>query len=304
MDTLQELVDHVLRHEQTIVFGNLGRYPKILYEALAAKPLLEMTVVCDRFPSTDPRIRVVQNYRDPISRCDVLVYVEPPSLQWIEKIPSASHTVVFTSHFTFRFNTSCWTYVCYFHTLNVDDLIDRTQKLLDKQDSSLQTRDPNMIGGNYTNVFVSQGQQVRGTLANDSTYFVIDLTQYKKDTLSMYLAFWDAFDFMLEHLDAIERWVICFADTNGRRAFDMFTQKCIDFLFCRPFQEGNVTELQKLLQLIPFYKSGIIDSNFQIPVHSFGGLKLVIPKTVEEANKAAAQFDLDHLDRNVYCIRE
>lgn len=299
MNSIQDLFNFILHQEQTIVFGNLGRYPKIIYEAIQSIPLIQVTIISKHYPiiTSDSRIRVTH---DCVDRCDLLIYMEPDTFQSIQKHPLTSHVAVFTSHFNFK-TKSLWKYVSYFHTTSLDDLADKTQKLLKVQDPSLQTRDPGLVGVEYKNVFITKGANLA---PDDNAYIIIDLTKFNTDILSMYLDFWDKFDYMLDHFDMINRWVVCFSDSVSRRAFDSFTQKCIDALFCKNFEHGNVTEITQMLSLIPYYKSGIIDKTFDIPISYFGGIQIIIPKSIEEACKAAIMYDLNVLTNNVYYIRE
>lgn len=308
MDTIQKLFQFVLQRERTVVFGNLSRYPQRIYDALVDLPHLQVTVVSKRYPfaSSEYRIRVVPE-SGVVGFCDVLMVLEPDSLQMIQKPPLAAHVVIFTTHFTFQtYPNDDWTDVCYFHAPSPPPLsrwMSNTQTLLGLQDFSLQTGHVDQIDVHHANVSILRGRPDTAP-TKSSTYFIVDLTKFNKDTLSMYLAFWDAFDYMLDHLDSVHRWVVCFSEHNGRYAFERFTQKTIDVLLCKKFEHGNVTKIHDILSLIPFYKSGIIDTDFHVPVSAFGGNKIVIPKTMREACKSAILYDLDHLSKTVYCIRE
>jgi hypothetical protein len=305
METVKDLFDFIMRNPLTSVFGNLGRYPKVIHDALISMPYnIEVTVISRHypFPTTDHRIKVVHP-ADPIHRCDLLIYMEPDSLQVIKKQPQVSHVVVFASHFTFHtYSNDYWNTVSYFHTTNTEDLVRRTQTLLSRQDASLQSRDVGMIGIDYTNVLITRGETDKEAPKHPS-YVIVDLTKYDKDTLSMYLAFWDAFDYMLDHLNLVHRWVICFSESNGHRAFDRFIQKCIDSLFCRNIEHGNVTDIKHILSLLPYYKSGIVDRTFHVPVSSFGGVGIIAPKNLLDLCKAATVHDLDHIAKNIYRVR-
>lgn len=303
MDKVSDLLHLILHNERTIVFGNLGRYPKVIYEELELIPHIQVRIISHLYPvvTRDPRIRVLDR-NDPIDFCDLLIYIEPPSLNLIKKHPTTSHVVVFTSHFTFQtYDHDWWMYVCYFHTTSLNDDIEKTAKLLKLQDPSLQTSDPGLIKVKYQNVTITK----KGSAAPPSdSYIIIDLTPYKGETLPMFLAFWDHFDYMIQHFNSIKGWVICFSNYQSRRAFDRFTQKCIDILVCRGFTHGNVTEIQKILSLIPFYKSGIIDKEFKVPSSTFGRMKIVIPENLEDVCKSSVMYDINHLTKNVYYIRE
>lgn len=300
MNTLSELLSFVLQQDRSIVFGNLGRYPHLLFETLIEIPSLHVIFVSMHCPFTskDHRIRV-QRIQDPIDRCDLLVYLEPPSSRLIEKSSLASRVVVFTSHFTFKLpNGERWIWVCYFHGMDVEG----TQQLLARQDFPIQTRNIGLVQLDHTNVLTLSKRSDAAPKA-PNTYVIVDLTHFNKDTLSMYLAFWDAFDYLLEHQSLIDRWVVCFAD-HGRQAFIRFTQKVLDVLFCRTFEHGNVQDIRDILSLLPFYKSGTIDQTFDLKVSDFGGIKYVAPKTIEEACKAAAMHNVLPLVKNVLWIQD
>lgn len=298
MQTLQDLFNFILLQDRSIVFGNLGRYPHLLFETLVSIPSIQVTFVSTncKFVSKDNRIRV-QRPTDPIHQCDLLIYLEPASLRLIEKHPLAAKAVAFTSHFTFKVpNGERWIPICYFHGMNAIG----TKNLIAKQDFPIQTKNVGLVQIDHTNV-LTISKRISAAPKEPNTYVIVDLTHYTKDTLSMYLAFWDAFDYLLEHQTKIHRWVTCFSD-NGRQAFVRFTQKVIDALFCRTFEHGNVTEHRTLLSLLPFYTSGTIDKTFDFKRSDFGGMKFVAPKTLEDACKAAAMHDVTPLARNVLWI--
>lgn len=301
METVQDLFRFVLKQEKTIVFGNLGRCPEILFQALADIGFLEIVIVLDYYlvPSINTQIRILHS-NDPIPRCDLLVFMEPKSLQFIDKHSEASRAVIFTSHFTFQTDPkSNWVYVSYFNGKN---LAASTRTLLEKQDFSLQTRNVSLVQSNYVSSVILTGQQPVPIAPN--TYVIIDLTKFNKDILPMYLAFWNAFDTMIENSSNVSRWVICFPEGNARRSFDIFAQKCIDSLFCRKFEHGNVTHIQELLSLLPFYKSGIVDRRFNIRTFHFGNVEMIAPATTEDACKAAIMYDLEPVVKNVFRIRQ
>ena len=299
MQTIRELIDFLLQQDRSIVFGNLGRYPQLLVETFLSMPSLRVVIITQRqCSSTDNRIRI-QRPTDPVERCDLLVYFEPASLQWIEKHPMASRIVIFTSHYTFSVpSKEQWIDVCYFHGLDRSG----TRELLQIQDFPIQTRNVGLVKIDHTNIVTLSGK-ADAVPPLYGAYVIVDLTRFNKDTLSLYLAFWDAFDILLEHKALIDRWVICFSD-NGRQAFVRFTQKVIDALFCRTFEHGNAKEHRDILSLLPFYQSGTIDKSFQVKLSSFGGVSLAIPKTIEEACKMATVHNALPFVKNVLWIFE
>lgn len=298
MQTIQDLFQFVLGQDRTLVFGNLGRYPNRIFEALASIPLLRVIIVSKRcaFASTDNRILVLRP-TDPVERCDLLVFLEPATLQAVGKHPLATRVVVFASHYTFlESKGERWINVCYFHEADPIE----TAALIALQDFPIQTENVGLVEVGHSNVLKISG---RSTAAprQKSTFAIVDLTRQNQDTLSMYLAFWDAFDYLLEYRDFIDRWVVCFSD-KGHQSFARFTQKVIDALFCRKFEHGNVTDLREIVSLLPFYTSGTVDKTFHLGKSSFGGMQFVAPKTIEDACKAAAMHDVLHLAKNVLWI--
>lgn len=298
MQTLQDLFKFILSQERSIVFGNLGRYPHLLFENLITIPSIRVTFVSTicSFSSKDNRIQV-QRPTEPIHQCDLLIYLEPMSLRLVEKPVLATRAVVFTSHYTFKLpNGERWINVCFFHGMNATG----TKELLSKQDFPIQTRNVGLVQIDHTNV-LTISKRIAAAPKEPNTYVIVDLTHYNKETLPMYLAFWDTFDYLLEHQTRIHRWVTCFSD-NNRQAFIRFTQKVIDALFCRTFEHGNVKDHRTILSLLPFYTSGTIDRTFDLKVSDFGGMKFVAPKTIEDACKAAAMHDVLPVTKNVLWI--
>lgn len=300
MQTLQDLLHFIQSQERSIVFGNLGRYPNRLFEMLVSAPLLRVIIVSKNsaFSSTENRIRV-QRPGDPIKQCDLLVYVEPATLQLVEKHPLASRVVVFTSHYTFQKpKGEEWINICYFHGMNAAD----TKAMIALQNFPIQTENVGLVEVDYANVLKISGRTMAAPKQAD-TFVIVDLTNFNKDVLTMYLAFWDAFDYLLEFKELIDRWVVCFS-TNGRQAFVRFTQKVIDALFCRNFEHGNVNNYRDIVSLLPFYQSGIIDTPFEMKLATFGGMNFAVLNTVEEACKTAAIHNVIPVAKNVLWINE
>lgn len=298
MHTLSDLLSFLLQQDRSIVFGNVGRYPQLLFQTLVALPQLRVIVLSHHYPyaSTDPRIRV-QKPTEPVDRCDLLVYVEPASLQWVAKQPLASRVAVFTSHYTFKWpETERWIHVSFFH--GADPV--GTAQLLARQQFPIHTQNIGLVEVDHANTVTLSGKHPAAPPQNGA-FVIVDLTQFNADTLSMYLAFWDAFDYMLQHRASVGDWVTCFS-AKGHRAFKRFAQKVIDALFCRKFEYGNVTDYRDLLALLPFYQSGSIDATFPLKKASFGGMVFVAPKTVEEACRAAVMQDVWPVAKNVLWI--
>lgn len=235
IQSLQDLFEFILRQDRTIVFGNLGRHLPLLLETLLSIPLLRVIIVSDRCNSSSADNRIhIQRSTDPIDKCDLLLYLEPSSHKLVIKHPLVSRVVVFTSHYTFkRGDNEPWIHVCYFRGMDLEG----TAELLKRQDLSIQTRNVGLVERDHITVQTLSGKVSMG-LKEPNTYVIINLIPFNKDILSMYLAFWDAFDYMLENRAYIDRWVICFSET-GHSAFKRFTQKIIDALFCIDFEIGR-----------------------------------------------------------------
>lgn len=301
MDSIQDLFKFVMNHYRTVVFGNLGRYPNIIYDALQSIPQLNVSVQSPyyTFPTKEHHIRVLHPH-DIVEECDLLVYLEPPSYQTVLKHPMARRMVIFTSHLTFKLNES-WDYVSYFH--GPDNLISLTKELLALQDFPVQANNPNVVESPKQNPrkAIIKGRTYKEPLESD-TYFIVDLTEHKKDVLAMYLDCLDAFDFLIEHISLIDRFALCFPLSHSKQSFDNFKQKSLDRLFCQTFAGGNVTSLQAILHLLPYYQSGTIDRKFNVASTTFGGLPVVIPQTVQDACKAAIVYNLKPIVKNVFQI--
>lgn len=299
MLSAEELLNFILQQDRCIVFGDLGRYPYKLFEILKSIPSLKVMVISsnNNLYSSDNQIRV-QRSDQLVESCDLLIYLEPESMQTIAKHRLASRVVVFASHLNFIHSCDArWARVCFF--LKIDPT--GTRSLLDRQDFSIQTQNVGSVRVDYTNVVRISGKDNPPLETND-TYVIVDLTHYTKDILSMFLAFWDAFDFMLENKDSISRWVLCFAE-KGYSGFCRFRQKTLDALSCKDFEYGNVTDIQTILSMLPFYKFGNIDKKFNVKLSSFGGVKYIIPKSEQEACKAAYMYNVYPMVNNVLRVR-
>lgn len=304
MDTLDQLVSFILRRSQTIVFGNVVRHPKALYKALEAVPMLQVAIVSKHylFPtSRDNRIRIVNKTDD---RCDLLILLEPSPYKLLDKPPTASRMVVFTSHLNFKTNPeSVFTYISYFHFESSRvQLVRDIKRLLEIQDASVQTTNASAIETGAVNVMNVKGR-MDGDVLEVSTYVVIDLSLHQTSSFGMYLAFLDAFEFLLLNVDKVSNWLISFPEKHGRQAFDQFVQETLDNLYCLKFENGNVTDLKNILALLPFYNSGIIDRKYNIKTFNFAGVEYVAPDTMQDACKAAAMYNLEHWVKSVYRLK-
>lgn len=293
MDTIQDVFKFILDHYQTIVFGNLGRYPNILYDMLKTIPQLEISVISTYypFPTDDHRIRTY----NPNEQCDLLIYLEPPAFKPIEPHPKARRIAIFTSHLTFKLQNS-GSYISYFHGPSPD------KSLFELQDFPKQARNANMIKvEDNRHVVILKGHSCNKPVESN-TYFIIDLTEHTKDVLAMYLQCLDSFDFLIHHLSSIDKFVICFPEPNGLQWYSNFEQKSFDRLFCETFEDGS--SIQSILQSLPYYRSGTIDKKFDVKPTYFGKLPIVIPKSIQEACQAASVYNLKPIVKNVFQINE
>ncbi|GFT38406.1 uncharacterized protein TNCV_3064541 [Trichonephila clavipes] len=124
----------------------------------------------------DERIRVVKPSN--VQPCDLYVVLEPPPYQLLEKPAQATRMVLFTSHFTYKTHPeNVWTFVSFFHTLNVTELVRNTQELLSLQDHSIQTPSINQVQVDAVHKVTLSGR-ADGALDNPNTYVLINLTGY------------------------------------------------------------------------------------------------------------------------------
>lgn len=304
MDTIEDLFRFILRHDHVVVFGNLGRYPQKVFNALSLDPQLNVAIQSAYYDcpsSPDGRIRVITPNQGLDTFCDLMVVLEPLPDQILEKPPKASRLVVFTSHFNCSRNLeTVWTLVSFFHCESPPLLIRHTQELLKLQDKSIQTQDIQRVQPNAVNSLTIQGK-TQQTLASES-YVLIDLTRYTQP-LTMYLAFWDAFDYMLQNKSLVQRWCIAFPQSRGMMAFEQVWQNCLDLLYCKTIENGNVTELRNILGLLPFYKSGSIDKEFNVPTASFMGVEYLALSKPEDVCKAASKHNLEYWVGSIYRLK-
>ena len=306
MKSLQDLLQFLLRHDNVAVFGNLGRNPQVVYDMLAADPQLHVVIQSHYYfsvGSLDNRIRMITTADIPPDPIDLLVVLEPAPYKRLVKPPQAARWVVFTSHFTYHSSPDVvWTYVSYFHHANVSDLMRHTQHLLKLQGTSIQTHNVHDVPVNAVHTLVVPRHSEVALSAPD-TFVLVNLTELTSPHV-MSLAFWDAFDYMLAHKDFVQGWLICFPLKKGRVAFEQFIQHCLDALFCKTFEHGNVTAMSQILTLVPYYKSGSIDRTFQVPVYDLLGVEYIAPRDPVDACKAATVYNLEHWAGHLYRIKK
>lgn len=306
MNTLQDLLQFLLRHDNVVVFGNLGRNPQVVYNMLAADPHLHVVIQSQFYvsgSSADNRIRMITNADIPPDPIDLFVVMEPEPYKLLQKPPQAARWVVFTSHLTFTSRPeTVWTHVCYFHSSNLSEMCRNTQRLLQLQGASFQTANVHDVRVNAVNTLVVP-RQTDATLSEPNTFVIVNLTQYTHPFI-MSLAFWDSFDYMLKHVDFIQGWRICFPLKYGRAAFEQFIQTCLDTLFCKKIEHGNVKSLNQILTLLPYYKSGCVDRTFNVPKSRFLGAEYIAPVDSIDICKAATMYNLEHWVGNMYRIKK
>lgn len=293
MESVQDVFKFIFHHTQTIVFGNLGRYPEKLCPVLKDYPQLNIVILSPHYPF---QADGVQNPQDPIESCDLLLYLEPPAFQTVGPYPMARRVAFFTSHLTFKLLQPS-NLITFFY--GPSDMISRNQELLQKQDFPVQARHVSVLQVNSLNVAILKGR-VCNKPVQANTYFIIDLTEHTHNVLAMYLQCLDSFDFLISHLASIDRFLICFPEPNGLQGYSNFEQKSLDRLFCQTIEDGS--SIQSILHKIPFYRSGTIDQKFDVKPTSFGNMPIVIPKSVQDACKAAIQYDLKPIVKNVFSI--
>lgn len=300
MQSLQELWNFMLGQERCVVFGNLSRSPDLLLNPSVQIPLLRIVVVVPhphQFSSKEKRFHV-QGPAATVDRCDVVLYWEPTLHQRIDKPPLATHAVVLTCHYAFKLvDPEKWVDVSYFQ----DPDPNGTRDLLTRREFPVYTEDVGLLEAEREPSLKIWGKD-HPPPPHPHTYGIVDLTRFQHDPLILYLAFWDAFEYLLRHQSRVDRWIPCFSE-KGYRVFQRFTQQVIDALFCRTFAHGNVREHRQLLALLPFYQSGTLDPTYEVTLSSFGGIPFVAPRTLEQACQVATRYDVLPIARNVLWIR-
>lgn len=307
IDSLQELLSYILRQSQTIVFGDLSRHLGSLFKVIQETlPQLRVVVTSPHpqryiFPSTET-IRFIDYHSISSDDSDLLILVEPnPKQDVLDKKPlRVSRFLVITSHFNFTVRQgSVFANVSYFHQwkqLGLD-----TRRLLKIQDGSVQSASPHSIKVDSINVKIVRGSQIVGP-DEPPTFVIIHLNDTKP--FNMFLSFLDSFDYMLSHIDTIQRWLICFHEKDGKRSLDQFFQHTIDRLHCIKFDAGNATNMTEILTLMPFYASGIVDEPYESQKQSFGSVEYIASDSVRDVCRAVTKHDLVHFVGPVYVIVE
>lgn len=304
MITIQDLFKFLFQHEKTIVLSNLGRSPNLVFDVLEAEYAnVDVVVVSPyyTFPSRG-RIRTapVENLSN--IQCDLLIYAEPVPHVKVQKPPDVGRLAVLTSHLAFTHDPGMLL-VSYFHFgpgVTPDSIMSKTQELQSRRDPSVQTHNAHHVRVDHTRVRVVDGANPTVSFESKNPhYIVLDLTRLSSK-IRMYLAFWDAFDRMLDW--PVDRWLVCFPEKSGYRAFEQFVQDVLDRLYCLRFEHGNIFDLKQILLLLPFYRSGIVGQQFSIQKEEFGGIEYVAPSSALELYRAGTQSDLRHWAGSIYRV--
>ncbi|GFX47226.1 uncharacterized protein TNCV_148371 [Trichonephila clavipes] len=311
MKTIDDLFNFILDNDKTVVYGNLGRQPHVLFEYLIKNfPTFEIHVFSNYYqlPSTSN----IQVNRDFHGKCDLLILIEPYANMVVSLPKEAARMVVFTSHLLLTEMLSPSAYVSFFNTPNIRDELLNVKLVLSLQENSIQAMRGDILKNqiNYFNVKtigvnfpVCDISIIPGKPTNPleyKTFVIADLTN-TTSPLHLLVHLWDILDYLKENIDKIEKWLICFPEKRIKR-YEIFVQDCINKLFCKTFKHGNVTNCAELLALTPFYKSGVLDKNHSCNDKYFCRLKYVAPANETEAFKTCIVHNLQSLNEQLYLI--
>lgn len=303
MKTIEALFEFILNNDLTVVYGNLGRKSILVFDYLVKHlPTFEIRIKSKIYPF--PTTRQIKNEEN--GKCDLLIYMEPDPDTVAILPPGVSRMVIFTSHLLLSHVTQHPIYVSYHHTdSNIREEIIKTKNILALQDSSVQSGkdlknqinflEVKTVGVNNCDVNIHNH-----VVISRKTFFIVDVSS-TTSLLQLFLHVLDIIDYLKDNIDMVERWLICFPDNKIRR-YEHFVQECINQLFCRQFQFGNVTCNAELLALSPFYKSGIIDNKFDCDVKYFCKLKYISPSTDTDAFQACIKYNLKPLTPQLFSI--
>lgn len=319
-EDLNSLFKTVLDSDQTLVYGDLGRLPHIVVQHLSSHHAhLKVMFVSFYYPVSFPnhlQFRNIQHKDIHESKCDLLVFIEPSAHSIIKhNYPSAGSTLILTSHAVLDLLNPSIRHAIYFHnaggggSFDWSQRIDRIRQLISKLEGSEENENVHVVKhhishpsvvtigrGSHSDITLFPGKCAE--LPDNSHFVIVDLTDISITT-GIFLYFWDAFDYMATHLDRVERWSVCFGRQRKVR-YDNFVQECIDRLHCSPIFQKH---LKRILPLLPFYKSGTIDKNFEdIEISRFIRHEYVAPETIEDAFKMAIAFDTKQLVGGVFSI--
>lgn len=307
MKTLDDLFNFVFTHDKTIVYGNLGRKPLVLYDYITKNyPTFDIQVFSKHyhFPPTQ---HIKTNPKE-IEKCDLLIYLEPPPRISISTLDRVARIVVFTSHL-YLDGDSC-AYVSYYQTSNIHQEMLFHKRVLNLQECSVEASKGDLLKTQYDyfniktvgiNNPLCDINIGKNTLALDSkSFLIVDLTN-TTSSLHLFVSLWDVMDYLKENLDMIEKWIICFPEKKMRQ-YQTFIQECRNKLICKQFKYGNITSKAWLFALTPFYQSISVDVDSLCSVKKFCNLKYVTPKNENEAYTCALKHHLIPLTGHVFLI--
>lgn len=319
-EDLNSLFQTILDNDQILVYGDLGRLPHIVVQHLSSHyPHLTVLFVSIYYPISFPNhlhFREIQHDKISQNKCDLLVLVEPSAHSMIrKKYPGANTTLILTSHAVLDLQNPSIRHAIYFHSAGGGESFDwpkriyRIRQLMSKLEGSEENENVQVVKhhiehpsvvtvgrGSHSDVTLSPGKSPE--LPDASNFVIVDLSSISITT-GIFLYFWDAFDYMVTHLDRVERWSVCFG-RQKKAHYDNFVQECIDRLHCSTIFQKH---LKRLLPLLPFYKSGTIDKNFEdLNVSRFIRHDYIVPETLEDALKVAIAFDIKPLVGGVYSV--
>lgn len=306
---MDDVFKFVLEHDKTIVYGNLGRRPLLIYDYLSKNfPTFDVQVFSNyyHFPSTHH----IKTNGDSIEKCDLLVYVEPSPQQTIKTHDRAARVVVFTSHLNLK--DAHGAIYSYYQTEDLHKEILNNKRILNMQECSVEASKGDILKTQYDyfniktigvnhpicDVSINHGKP---TLALDSkTFLVVDLTN-TISSMHLFLSLWDVLDYMKDNIDMIEKWIICFP-VKRMRQYQHFVQECRNALICKNFKYGNVTSKAQIFPLTPFYQTITVNIDSNCRIKKFCNLKYIAPKTEEEAYACSIKYNLTHLAGQIYLI--
>lgn len=319
-EDLDSLFQTVFDNDQILVYGDLGRLPHILIQYLSSNyaNITAMFVSFYYRPSFPNHLqfRLIQHHEISNNKCDLLVLIEPSAHSIIrDKYPSARSTLILTSHAVLDLKNRNIQHAIYFHaagggaSFDWPTRIDRIRKLMSKLEGSEENENVQVVKhhishpaivtigpGAHSDIALSPGKGTQ--LRNIQHFVIVDLTHLSIPT-AIFLFFWDAFDYMAANLNHVERWSVCFG-RQKRLFYENFVQECIDRLHCSPIFQRH---LKRLLPLLPFYKSGTIDKNFEdINILRFIRHEYAVPETLDEAFKVAIAFNTKPLVGGAFSI--
>lgn len=316
-EDLDSLFKTVLESDQTLVYGDLGRLPHIVVQHLSSHHAhLKVLFVSFYYPVSFPnhlQFRNIQHKDIRESKCDLLVFIEPSAHSIIKhNYPNAGSTLILTSHAVLDLQNPSIRHAIYFH--NAGGTLDwpkRILQLMSKLEGSEENENVHVVKhhishpsvvtvgrGSHSDITLSPGKSAELPDTPAAHFVIVDLTDISITT-GIFLYFWDAFDYMATYLDRVERWSVCFGRQRKIR-YDNFVQECIDRLHCSPVFQKH---LKRILPLLPFYKSGTIDKNFEdIEIFRLIRHEYVAPETLDDAFKMAIAFDTKPLVGGVFSI--